>query len=390
MREAQTLSLCLANYLVARAKAAVMDSDQAPLLRSYSSDGTPLRTQLRVCLAHCDENVKREGKRTLEYLMQLAFYRFRDFAGQWHDRCLFKPPLPLTEGKATPALFAAYIAFDKTLRQQGKLGIVVEHYSFDRAVWRPLTRLIKQHHLELAPTFGNNPTESRLLALQEWVESTPCSAHDAHNSLKWAMHFHMLGKQFISDLVVVFASIRNSYDLIVTHICQWLLQRVAFTPDDALPAPTTLYAQWTALRVEPALAEHLAEDLRLHWDPAAASLRIAYRLATAADALEDISGSLLRMWHFSLFSDSRWVTIGRNCRTLTAALISGFEPLMQLIKDDGHSSLYYLNGLFSSSVQHFGRSLLPQRWSPTPATRYLLPSLKTIGSRFTWTRWRTH
>ena len=43
---------------------------------------------------------------------------------------------------------------------------------------------------------------------------------------------------------------------------------------------------------------------------------------------------------FVPFSDSRWITIGCNCRTLVASLLLGLPSLVKEIRDDPRSSDY--------------------------------------------------
>ena len=84
--------------------------------------------------------------------------------------------------------------------------------------------------------------------------------------------------------------------------------------------------------VEGELARILAEDLRMHWDAGSGLLRIAASWQDKADAMEQLSAGLLGIWHFRLFSDSRWITIGCNARTLTAALVSGLPAFVKFIR----------------------------------------------------------
>ena len=69
------------------------------------------------------------------------------------------------------------------------MGIVLQVYCFDRAIESAMSRMLRQWHLLRAPEFGSTALETEWLKNAEWVERVGCSMHDAHNSLKWGMHF---------------------------------------------------------------------------------------------------------------------------------------------------------------------------------------------------------
>ena len=48
-----------------------------------------------------------------------------------------------------------------------------------------------------------------LLNLTEWIVSSLCALHDAHNALKWSMHHFFSDKELMTDLHNVIESLRK-------------------------------------------------------------------------------------------------------------------------------------------------------------------------------------
>ena len=236
MRKVHKLTAVHLDFLQQKLGLFLRDCAHAPALLSFSSDGTPIKTHMKVAKQLGDSNIKREGKRCDDYLVQVAFFRFLDASGQPKGILLFAPPSPETQGKAAIHQFAAGCSFMKTLRQRGHQGIVVQHYAFDRANYTALGRLFKQHHLSLQSGFGGDARAATYLSLQEWVVTTGCAAHDCHNAFKWSMNFHTKNDGLLKDIFIGFASLRNAYNLIVEHLPGWVLRHICWTPDSELPS----------------------------------------------------------------------------------------------------------------------------------------------------------
>ena len=75
-----------------RASGLVLQTGGRPMLRSYSSDGTPLTVRERVVATHCAVRVVRVGGRGIEFLLQVAFARFADAEGKRHTRVVLRDP----------------------------------------------------------------------------------------------------------------------------------------------------------------------------------------------------------------------------------------------------------------------------------------------------------
>ena len=331
-RKAKKLCVFAYDHLHAGVRSMVMEAGMRPMMFFYSCDGTPIRTTVKESASVGPLKFKREGKQTTEYLAQVCFARYADTAARTNSKCLFSPPIPLTGDKSAAVQFQAGVDMGVSLRAMGHRGIIVQQYCFDRAIEHAMARMFKQLHILQAPRYGETKAESEYLQNCEWVESCGCGLHDAHNSLKWGMHFKSLGPDVLKRVFKVFRAVRNSYDLILKFLPGWIIQTVVWTPAARCPSPQHQEKVWSMLGVSAELARIIAFDLKMHWDYKDKVLRIDDTWQTRDDAMSEISGALLGVYHFRPFSDSRWVTIGCNCRTLVASLMLGLHSLVDEIR----------------------------------------------------------
>ena len=66
--------------------------------------------------------------------------------------------------------------------------------------------------------------------------------------------------------------------------------------------------------------------------------------ADVVDVVEVISGVLMASWRFIKFTTSRWLTVGKSARSLTAAIALGIDSLVDFIKEAKQKELFYLKG----------------------------------------------
>ena len=204
---------------------------------------------------------------------------------------LLAPPTPL-HTKTAPAIFFAGRSRARTPRERGHRALCINHYCFDRAQFAPLAKLFMQEVEANAKLVDAGETNRDYLWLQEWNVATGCAIHDAHNSLKWGLHTHLLGPLVFKKVWKVFASIRNSYNPILKHMAAWLLSSVVWTRDEDLPAVEKMQSMWTALGIPPKLKEVLSEDLRLHWDATTGPLHISNRWEGNPKSIEEMSAAV--------------------------------------------------------------------------------------------------
>ena len=343
--EAERLAVLLRDTMVESTDRFVRERGSLPLLQFYSNDGTPIKLPFQVATEVSGVPVRRGGKSGQELLVQSTFHRYCDTTGAAHTICSFPPPLPLTNGKTALAVFSMAKKNNKSLRERGHRGIAIQQYCFDRANFSALRDFFQAHHQSTINDHSESWAEAQWLFLQEWVEGVGCSLHDAHNSLKWGLNFKQYGKDVLKSVFIIIQSLRNGFDLISENVCTWLLSHVAFTERSQCVSPDKLYAQWTALGVEPKIVTVLSEDLQLSWDRESQLLLIAKDWAQRKDAMEQISGALLGVWHFRTFSDSRWVSVGTSCRAVAAGLLTGLPSLVDQLREDPKISDFYIGGV---------------------------------------------
>ena len=294
-----------------------------------------------------------------ELLVQRAILRCCTPSGHVRTSVVVRDPLPLTHGKSAAAIFAAPLEFFPTLRQLGHQGIAIQHYAFDRAMHSPLFRMFRQHHAALADEAepelaeGQGNPHIHPPALLEWVVDTPCCNHDVHNSLKWALFTYMQDEDLLKDVWVVIESLRNGFSLLQAELPRWLATKVKFVDEaDAFYHPDDATALWTAVGADHSWVSTIVEyglcfrDGRLH-------VNACHR--EDGNLWEVLSGVVLYSQRFTKFSDSRWCTLGKSCRTLVFALLLGMGDLVQAVLDDPTTSNYHIGGFqrLTARVKHF-------------------------------------
>lgn len=341
---------------------AVSSAGGAPLLTSYSADGTPALVKHQVKQkSPAGSSVLRVGKSSHEFLVQSLFCRWIDSMGKPHTVALLHAPVPLTHGKTAMAQYAVGRQFVLDLRQEHK-GIQVCHFAFDRAGFSALARLWNRHHQSKAADEGSedDPFASEAkLDLLTWVVATPCAVHDTHNGLKWSMYLHCQKTSVLQDVYVVVESLRNCLDLLHGFLGGWLADHLHFVSEEDLDDVDALQEMWYALGVEPSVVEVLAGELRLRWKRG--RLEVAAPNLNTESLIGKVSFALLSIWHFRKFSESRWVTIGSSCRSLAAGLLTGLESLVATIRESPGASDFYFHGfekLTTASKQFIVRAAL--------------------------------
>eukprot|EP00971_Amphidinium_carterae_P326877 6457927-Amphidinium_carterae.1 len=98
----------------------VASSLDLPMLRSFSTDGTPLKLKSQVS-ASSNEGIKvrRTGARGVELQLCVAFLRRHGLDGRPVTRIQLASPYPLEFGKNAVALQSCVQAFGPTLRELG-------------------------------------------------------------------------------------------------------------------------------------------------------------------------------------------------------------------------------------------------------------------------------
>ena len=221
-------------------------------------------------------------------------------------------------------------------------GAGEEHHSLDRAGFTAIRRLLAQSYSEAADWEHDcNVTNNTILQLLQWDEYTPCSVHDIHNGMKWSLFVQFRDKDLMRNAHITIASLRQSYDLLLGHVAEWALKNINLAEPLSADEVDELRMLWDCLGILPEVADLLV-TLELRWTGGA--LNISRKCVEHDDLLGSIVTSLLTVWKFKQFTDSRWVTVGESTRTIIAGLLTGLDGLAQMLLSDDHVSKFYLNG----------------------------------------------
>ena len=179
----------------------------------------------------------------------------------------------------------------------------------------------------------------------------------------------------------VFAALRNSYDLFIDHISEWIIEVTVWKPLSECPDAEGLQRLWELLGVDLPLSELIAHELRLHWDFENGHLCVSSEWQKKEGSMQELASTLLALWHFKLFSDSRWLTIGISCRTLVVALLTGLPTMIKFLKAKGVSEFHLGGGVAwtlqrrsSSCQQHLLLMCLMQH-CPSSSRTLALPEV---------------
>ena len=321
----------------------VNDSQHEAVLWAYSCDATPLKCTKTVVHATQGSTVTRRGKVLAEFLLQRGFVKAKGGKDRDQLALMFTDVLSCSAGKKTGNLFSAAAAFFPLLRKAGHLGISLQAHCMDRLQFSSLDKLLRQRnqafYMEgLGPDLGDQATQ---LELTDWIVGVGCACHDVQNSLKWALGSTKIpqDKWSLCELHIVVESLRNSFDLLVTRLPQFLLEHLGFSEDayswDAVAS------FWRVLGVGPDMVEMLA-DINPWW--ADGKLWVNGQLAADPDCVEKVSHTLLYLIKWRRFCDSRWCTVGPCCRTLLCGLCVGLEAWVAMVRAGATATDYHLKG----------------------------------------------
>lgn len=344
---------------IIRANRFIQEAGFCPLLISYSNDGTGLKSKRPLDYKNASgAKERRVGKKFTEVLVQHLFLRYIDAGGEAHSMAIVREPLPLQYGKTGDAIFACSKDLCILGRDKGFQGIVVQHYCFDGALQSFLVRRFKQLHaqraLERRADEREASLDSRQLVLTEWVVSTQCVAHACHNSLKWGLA-EVFGKDtaHLAQLWEVFAAVKENSGLLHDALFSWVLSKVDFTAGELLPSAELGKTIWSALGLPADLLDKFACEWHLTWVDD--KLLVHDFFKNDPDIYQQISDAILAILCIGGFTESRWLTIGRSCRSLCLALMVGLKSLVQVALGDSAGNWYlsHFHRLFEGTNQDF-------------------------------------
>jgi hypothetical protein len=128
----------LRDFLWLKARRLVRDSVDTPLLVSYQSDATSHLCKAISIAEASESHVVRHGRVLAELLVERGFIKVRSFSGRERVACLVQAPRALSLGKSCYHGFSAACEFLPILRQWNHQSILVDHVTFDRAVYKSM------------------------------------------------------------------------------------------------------------------------------------------------------------------------------------------------------------------------------------------------------------
>ena len=160
------------------------------------------------------------------------------------------------------AHWSAWRSMTRLGREMGHAGLLVSHYIYDRAVFKPVFRHHRQMHEARAAHERQISDEgtAHLLWLLSWEIGVPCTAHGAQNALKWGLAEWIQEKATLRRCFIACESVRNSFGQIMRVAPSWLARNVRFE-DTA-----SCYEEfWQVMGLKQKVVEVLvALELRLH------------------------------------------------------------------------------------------------------------------------------
>ena len=136
----------------------------------------------------------------------------------------------------------------------------------------------------------------------------------------WGSRLAFQDLDLLRDTYVSVATLRNSYGQLHHHLPPQTGSRGVCLPPDEL----TTACQ--ALGVEADVVESMAGMPLIFRD---GCLEVSEAWAERDDLMEALTGTLIYSWTLRKFSDSRWDTTGKPCRSLVLGLTTGIGTLHQ-------------------------------------------------------------
>lgn len=304
-----------------------------PAMLSYSSDSTPLQTTQTIKSDFWDIRIIRRGRQGNSFVIQRLW-----FVSQMDRSVMFTEPLKLADGTAMTH-YQCYKDLFPTLLQSGHRSISINHSCVDRGL-ASLQPLLHQHHLmteaDLAASLPEWERTRRRLCT--WHVETQCSCHDAHKAMEWSLQPFLANRDILKNCFAIIASLRNSYHQIANHLSGWISGVLSYADWEYEP-----YGLWVMLGVDAGIME-LMVSLELRWDEDSGRLLVAERWRNNPDTALVVRTAIMGVMKYKKWSESRWVTIGTNCRAVVASLLLGMPSLIHYIRTRPKESDYYISG----------------------------------------------
>lgn len=185
---------------------------------------------------------------------------------------------------------------------------MISQYVWDRGCYSVLYRTVRRFHTY--EVGQSEAVDSELQGLLDFVTTRADVMHDCGTAFHWGLK-PVRSPDVMRDLYISIAAIRNSYSILMANLPNWLPSALMFVDACGLGSEENLRRLWGALGVGGEILERLV-SFRL--------LFLQIRLVVRADLretpgfLDDLFTTLMGVWRFVTFSESRWLSLGVSCR----------------------------------------------------------------------------
>eukprot|EP00971_Amphidinium_carterae_P325251 6455422-Amphidinium_carterae.8 len=234
----------------------------------------------------------------------------------------------------------------RMLSEHGGEKILIYHQVHDRAVSNVFRHCVSGFWASHAGTCAaNKGTHAKEMShLLTWHTSVGCGVHDAHNALRWG-HQTALGKNehVLKAVYIATSALKSSSFGCVLAIGPWLLEVTRERTVDQLPTERELQELYTFLGLPVHVVEVLV-DFRCVYSQAEGVYMVASGKRGEQNWLAELSGALLSTFSFTLFTESRWLTVGASCRAVLSAWSLGYFGLLAYMSKRGLVNSYLQAG----------------------------------------------
>ena len=164
------------------------------------------------------------------------------------------------------------------------------------------------------------------------------------------MKAYFENKDVMRMVFIGVASVRNSMDLIITYIAEWVSRTFSFASALGEAEKDLMKTLWKTLHIKDDLIHLLVDVLELRFE--SDRLLVSQSIATA-DVINLVVPTLLGVWKISQFTDSRWLSVGTSSRSMVSAQLTGLGSLLSFARQKPSVSGYYVNGFFRLTPCHW-------------------------------------
>jgi len=272
----------------------------------------------------------------MEWLVERAFVKCRSVDGTPNTMLVFRDPCPLSNGKTAWALAACCFALCPTIRAFGHKGIALSVYIWDRGCFSSCERILRKYHRN--ENANRIDPDKDLLACLDFVLAIADPLHDCGNAFEKGLAPYTNDAE-MKDIYISVAAARNSYDVLMAHLTDWLPRVLHFT--DEPKSPEFLSELWHLLIDDDVIVDVLVR-LQVWWR--GGKLHIGSSHQDDPLLISQLAFALTGVWKFVKFSSSRWLTLGPSAKAILASELTGISSLIDYVRTIPGTSDYYIKG----------------------------------------------